>query len=52
MGEFNYVEYREKGQKKNPLWKGFFTILAKLDVLEYVSWTNEKYKNKTWLKIV
>jgi len=39
VGEFNYKGYREK-KKKNPSWKVSFTILVKVDVLEYVSWTN------------
>lgn len=48
----NLITWGTVKRKKNPLWKGSFTLLIKVDVLEYVSWTNQKYKNKRWLKIV
>lgn len=48
----NLITWGTGKRKKNPLWKGSLTVPVKVDVLEYVSWTNQKYKNKRWLKIV
>lgn len=42
----NLITWGEGKRKEDPLWKSSFTALVKVDVLEYVSWTNQKHKNK------
>lgn len=48
----NLTVWNTGKRKKNPLWKGSFTIPVKVYVSKHVSWTNRKHKNKRWLKVV
>lgn len=42
----NLITWSTGKIKENPLWKSSLTALVKVVILEYVSWTNQKYKNK------